>query len=217
MRRRHFGNVRKLPSGRYQASYFHDGRRFVAEDTFRAKADAQAYLSRIETDLHRGAWLDPTAGRMTVASLADLWLASNARKRASTRKRDETILRLHVLPLLGTRQITNVTPPDIQALVNGWTEAHAPSTVHRHYTCLAAVLSYAVDSDRLARTPCRRIRLPQVPEKARPELSAEELDRLASALGADQGPMLWLGAVGASASPNARASRSTASTSSRGR
>lgn len=57
------------------------------------------------------------------------------------------------------------------------------------------MFSYAIDSDRLAHTPCRRIRLPQVPEKARPELSAEELERLATELGADHGPMLWLGAV----------------------
>lgn len=43
-RRRHFGNVRKLPSGRWQASYWHQGLRHVAADTFPAKSDALAFL-----------------------------------------------------------------------------------------------------------------------------------------------------------------------------
>ena len=37
-KRRHFGNVRKLPSGRYQAAYWHEGRRHTAPMTFAAKA-----------------------------------------------------------------------------------------------------------------------------------------------------------------------------------
>ena len=44
-RRRHFGTVRKLPSGRWQARYYdHAGRRHTAPRTFPAKADAFAYL-----------------------------------------------------------------------------------------------------------------------------------------------------------------------------
>jgi hypothetical protein len=42
--RRHFGSVRKLPSGRYQASYWHEGERHAASHTFTAKAAAQAWL-----------------------------------------------------------------------------------------------------------------------------------------------------------------------------
>ena len=49
--RRQFGSVRKLPSGRWQASYWHVGRRHVAPITFAFKADANAYLSSIETEV----------------------------------------------------------------------------------------------------------------------------------------------------------------------
>ncbi len=44
-RRRHFGSVRKLPSGRYQARYWHAGERYTSPETFAAKADASAWLS----------------------------------------------------------------------------------------------------------------------------------------------------------------------------
>jgi integrase len=193
--RRHFGNVRKLPSDRYQASYWHEGARHVAPDTFPTKADALAWLSSAETDIHRGGWVDPAAGKLTVEQLSKLWLASNARKRSSTLARDEAIVRLHVLPQIGARRLSSVTPADIQCVVNAWALEQAPSTVGRQYTALAAMFAYAVDSDRIVRTPCRRIRLPQVRQVERPELSADDLERLAEALGADQSVMMWTGAA----------------------
>lgn len=57
--RRHFGSIRKLPSGRYQASYWHQDQFHLATHTFPTKGDAQAWLSAIETDINRGTWLDP--------------------------------------------------------------------------------------------------------------------------------------------------------------
>jgi len=193
--RRHFGSVRKLASGRYQASYWHDGSRQLGPDTFAAKADAQAYLSTIETDLRRGVWIDPDAGRMTVAELARLWLKANARKRSSSIARDESILRSHVLPLLGSRALASVTRHDVQALVDGWADKHAPSTVGRQYSALRAMFAFAEDTDRLQRTPCRAIRLPHVQLVDRPELSAYDLERLGDALDDDQAAMMWVGAV----------------------
>ncbi len=40
MSKRHFGSVRRLPSGRYQTSYWHEGVRHLAEQTFPTKGDA---------------------------------------------------------------------------------------------------------------------------------------------------------------------------------
>ncbi len=152
--RRHFGSTRKLPSGRWQAGYWHNGTRHVAPRTFPAKADAQAWLSAVETDVNRGAWVDPSGGRLTVAQLASRWLASNPTKRASSRVRDDVVLRLHVLPSLGDITLASVTPAEIQALVNAWAVEHAPSTVGRQYSALRAMFTYAAASDLISRTPC---------------------------------------------------------------
>ena len=54
MKRRVFGSVRRLPSGRWQASYWHVGRRHIAEVTLLTKADANAYLAHVETQIRRG-------------------------------------------------------------------------------------------------------------------------------------------------------------------
>jgi hypothetical protein len=93
--RRHFGSVRKLPSGRYQASYWHLAERLVAPQTFITKSDAHSWLSNIETSIHKGEWFDPTSGRLTVTELADRWKDRDSSKRASTRDRDDAILRIH--------------------------------------------------------------------------------------------------------------------------
>jgi len=74
MSKRHFGSVRRLPSGRYQASYWHEGVRHLAEQTFPTKGDALAHLASIETDLYRGAWIDPSAGKVTFGEWAQSWL-----------------------------------------------------------------------------------------------------------------------------------------------
>ena len=193
--RRHFGNVRKLPSGRYQASYWHEGLRHIAPETFAAKADALAHLANVETDLRRGAWIDPTAGKVTVEKLAYEWLTANPRKRTSSRAHDESILRSHLLPVLGTRSLAGITRHDVQALVDDWADHQAPSTVARQYAVVRALLTYAVDTSRLARSPCHRIRLPRGHLVKRPVLGPDELERLAEALGEDQAAFMWTGAV----------------------
>lgn len=193
--RRPFSSTRHLPSGRWQASYWWHGERHVAPQTWSSKGDASAWLAGQEDAIRRGAWADPTAGKVTVEDLAQRWLTHDARKRTSTRKRDEAIIRLHVLPALGTKRLSNVTPADIQHLVDTWTTS-SPSTVSRQYSTMRAMFSYAVDSDWLARSPCRGVRLPRVELVDRPEVDGEMLSSVARALGAAWEPFVWLGALG---------------------
>ena len=65
-----FGNARKLPSGRWQASYWHEGNRYAGPHTFRAKADADAWLATVRTEVGRGQWIDPQVGKVTLAEYA---------------------------------------------------------------------------------------------------------------------------------------------------
>ena len=194
-RRNHFGSVRKLPSGRYQARYSHAGAAHLGPTTFTAKADALAWLASVDTDIHRGAWVGPAGGQLTVAELADRWLDHGPSKRASTLVRDEAILRLHVLPQLGGTHIREVAPPDVQKLVNGWAKRQAPRTTRRQYDVVRALFAYAVASDWLPRSPCRAIDLPRVNELRRPPVSPDDVAKIAGAIEPRYSPMVWLGAV----------------------
>ena len=65
--RRRFGWVRKLPSGRYQASYLGpDGSRINGPETYEGRGDADQWLSTVESDMLRGEWTDPRLGRVQV-------------------------------------------------------------------------------------------------------------------------------------------------------
>jgi len=76
MSKRTFGSVRKLPSGRYQAAYFHEGIRYTGPTTFDTKADADAFLAETQTEIRKQAWIDPSAGEMTFREFSEDWLGA---------------------------------------------------------------------------------------------------------------------------------------------
>jgi integrase len=193
--RRHFGNVRKLPSGRYQANYFHEGKRYTAPDTFEAKADANAYLSTAETDIRRGGWLDPDRALIHFSTVAAQWLAAGTTKRQTSVDRDQSIITNHLKPLFGERSIGSIKPANVQSAVDQWTATYTPSTVQRHFACLRAICAYAEASEMILRSPCRGIRLPKIRLVDRPVLTPKDLERLGDKLGTEQGVFMWCAAV----------------------
>jgi hypothetical protein len=76
MARRSFGGLRRLPSGRWQASYTDSltGKRVVGRSTFATKADASVWLATVQADQSRGDFLDPRMSRRRFSEWADDWL-----------------------------------------------------------------------------------------------------------------------------------------------
>src|SRR5207302_8371045 len=96
-RRRRFGRVRQLPSGRWQARYpGPDGRDRPAPQTFEAKSDADRWLSAVETDIGRGQWIDPSASETTVEQWSQLWLANRPDLKVRTRELYDWLLGKYV-------------------------------------------------------------------------------------------------------------------------
>jgi len=61
---RRFGNIRRLPSGRYQVSYLGlDGQRRYGPETFERKSDAERFLALIEVQIYHGEWPTRSLGR----------------------------------------------------------------------------------------------------------------------------------------------------------
>ncbi|GAC1314194.1 MAG: hypothetical protein NVSMB12_07010 [Acidimicrobiales bacterium] len=56
-------------------------------------------------------------------------------------------------------------------------------------------MNAAVDADLIARSPTRKIKLPEVEMLSRPVLDAADIARLAGAVGLDHAPMVYVGAV----------------------
>ncbi len=153
MAKRHFGTIRLRSSGRWQALYTHEGKIHSA-GTFRTKADALVRLSTIEADLHRGAWIDPKAGRTTLEAYAERWLGQRHDLAFRTRELYGYLLDQHILPTLGRRALVNLAPSTIRSWHASLTQVH-PSTAAKAYRLLSAILRTAVVDELLVSSPCR--------------------------------------------------------------
>jgi len=162
---------------------------------FRTKKEATAWEATQVAAVARGTYLDPAAANRTVKTVADEWLASNPAKQATSISRDVSVLRKHIVPVLGHRRIGSITKPEVQKLVNEWTTQMQPRTVVRTYGTLRAVFNYAVASDWIGRSPCRDINLPKRRATKRRVPTPDELVTLADAMRSDYAPMVWVGVV----------------------
>src|SRR5262245_21834469 len=98
-RQRTFGSVRKLPSGRYQVRYLDPtGARQSAPNTFATKADANAYLAKLQADINRGEWTDPKLSRTTFAQWVERWRPTITHLRPTTIALYDYLLRRFLLP-----------------------------------------------------------------------------------------------------------------------
>ena len=154
-KRRGFGQIRRLPSGRWQASHMAPGgRRVNAPDTFTTRKDAEAWLAEAQTDLSRGQWHRPEPPRKvdTFAAYAASWLAT---RKLTPRTADEyrKLLDGHLLPAFGSLALDEITPPKVRAWHAGL--ATGPTRKAHAYGLLHAILATAVADDALTANPAR--------------------------------------------------------------
>lgn len=163
MGRRSFGNVRRLPSGRWQASYVDEvtGRRIAAPTTFPTKADANIWLSTVEADQARGELLDPRLSQRPFDEWASEWL-SGLHVKPKTRIGYESTLRTHVLPAFGRRRIATISYRDCKRFIDDLLAAGlAPGTVSQARKVLRLVLREALRADAIRRNPADGLRVPR--------------------------------------------------------
>ena len=153
--KRHFGSVRKLPSGRYQVRYrpAPEAPLRSAPQTFKTKADANAWLTRTEGDLLKGEWIDPRAGRITLRDYSTVWLERRPDLRPSTAAKYRDLLDRHILPSLGDSLMSSLQPSAVRAW---WAALHAdkPATAAGAYRLLSTICRTAVADQVIVRTPC---------------------------------------------------------------
>lgn len=159
--RRGFGQVRRLPSKRWQAKYTGpDTRIHNAPSTFESKLDAEAWLTDERRVIATGSWMPPAeraaaalaALPPTLAEYADGWLTSRQLK-PRTRALYRKLLDVHVLPKLGELRLTAITPTTVRT----WHTLLGPGapTQRAHaYALLKTVLGSAVSEQLISVNPC---------------------------------------------------------------
>ncbi|MGW3585619.1 tyrosine-type recombinase/integrase [Streptomyces rubiginosohelvolus] len=196
-KRRTFGAVRKLPSGRYQARYpGPDGVMRPAPDTFTTSRDADDWLAEKRTEIRRGDWQDPDAGAVDFREYALLWVKER-RLSQTTEELYHRLLRLHILPAFEGLDLDQITAPRVRSWRSERLDATgAETTVAKSYRLLKAILETAVEDELIRRNPCRIRGAGKETAAERPVATVDQVDALADMLGPRWRLMVFLGAYG---------------------
>lgn len=152
--RRRFGRVRQLPSGRWQARYpGPDGQLRTAPTTFARRSDAERFLSEVETDIVRGEWFDPLAGRMALGQYALRWIEERDLS-VRTAELYRGLLKNHITPSIGHLTLADLAPPGIRRWRRMLRDCDvSEGVIAKAYRLLHAVLTTAVKTAASAPTP----------------------------------------------------------------
>lgn len=166
----------------YRARYRDPGGR-DRNKSFARKRDAQVFLDSISMDMINGSFCDPALGRRTVGDWHVEWAKTRVDLRESTRERDDSYIRNHVLPRWATTPLARVDHIDVCAWVADLSASgKAPATVHKINQLLSKMLASAVRSGLIAANPCDGVPLPRIERKEQRFLEPAEVDALATAI-----------------------------------
>lgn len=183
-RKRRFGAVRQLPSGRWQIRYPDPVTKQLrkGDRTYPTKRDAEVKLSEIEADIVRGRWVDPDAGKVSFGDFIDQWFRERDYA-STTRGRNGGVIRLHIRPHLGKLAVGEIDTPCVRRWRAELLEAGVgEATVVKAYQILRAALNTAVDDGLIQRNPCRIKGAGITKSAERPVLTVEEVFAVAGAI-----------------------------------
>lgn len=172
--------VTKLANGRYRLRFRVDGK--ARSKTFDDLDTCLAEQARIAADKYAGTVLDPKRGRVTVADYASEWLASK-RVRSTTKERMESIVRTHIVPKFGDRQLVRLRHEDVVGWVKELEDAgKRPGTVSKTFKVMNAMMKSAVVARRIPFNPCEGVEL--LPDDLREQrfLDKDQVKELAAAM-----------------------------------
>lgn len=164
--------------------------------SFRRRVDAERFMNSVETSKAEGRWVDPHLGRQRFGEYGERVLASRINLRPSSRTRDETYLRRHVLPTFGNVLLNAIRRSDVQDWVHSLSrdKGLAPRTVKECYRILAGILREASLERLIPESPCQRVNLPRVENQERRFLSGPQVEVLAAATDHRYSAIVYVGA-----------------------
>lgn len=174
--------IRKLPSGKFQATVRHpSGSKVTKTDPL--KRVVQAWAAETETALRTGITPAVRGRTVTLGAWHEQWLRTRMVE-ASTGRKDDGRWRNHVGPHWSGWPLDSIQRRDVQEWVKKLTDAGiGAAAIHGSYQLLAVLLAEAVDHGMLGASPCRRISLPRSGKPDPRWLTRHEYDRLQLALG----------------------------------
>lgn len=119
---------------------------------------------------------------MTVKEWTEQYMDAHFNWEASTRANAERMARCHVYPILGSYNVSEVTPVLLYEWVKKLNKKLAPVTVRDSVRFVRSVLEWAVDNNIIPKNPAKRLVLPKVDQHETRVLTEEEIKDLCEKL-----------------------------------
>ena len=184
-KKRRFGRVRQLASGRWQARYTGpDGIDRPAPETFATKTDAEVWLTLKEAEIRNGDWINPDDGKISLAEYARVWIDERTGLRPKTVELYRYLLRKHLAQVLGPVPIADIQPGHVRRWRKTLLDDGVSTiTMAKAYRLLKAILNTALDDGVIRRNPCRIKGAGREKSPERPTLAIAQAYALAEAIG----------------------------------
>lgn len=145
--------------------------------------DARRFQRTVEADMVRGNWTDPTMGKVTFGDWWVKWWPTTVNLRATTRARDESYAKNHLLPYFGTTPLAAIDHTGLAAWVAEMNSSDlAPATVVKAGQIMGKVLTAAVHAKMISNNPMTNVKLPRVERREMMFLTPGQVLDLADAI-----------------------------------
>lgn len=164
---------------RWIAMWREDPSRPERKKSFRTRDEAQAWLDRIQRDRHEVL----VTGRrpvepMLVADWVKVWRERQVHQREGSLSKLDSVLANHIVPVLGSRWLGEVTRAEVQDAVTAWKKVLRPRTVKEVYAFVSQLFRDAVDDGLIVASPCKRINLPEIPHDPLQVMTTSQVEEL---------------------------------------
>ena len=189
------GTIYKRPDGRWIAQYTsmpdpETGKllRHTIYGRTQTQQEVAERLRAATSSIDNGTFQEPN--KLTVAEYAEEYMQSHVSTLAPfTQRTYEKNLRIHILPALGKKKLTDLTHREVQRFaaslgVNG--KGLAPKTVHNVFGTLHALLAAAQRDEIIIRNVADKCTLPRVTQSRAKAITSSELSRFLKAVEDDE-------------------------------
>lgn len=170
--------------GRWVADFTVGGKRIRRVSPLQTKQGAQAYEAELRVALSASSACSGPSPRL--ADFAIRWLTERVlvHNKPSDRVRKESIVRVHLLPALGSKRLDAITTHDLEGYTADKKKSGlAPSTINGHLTVLSTLMRCAVEWGLLDAVP--KMHKLKVPPPEFDWLRPAEADRLLAVAAAE--------------------------------
>lgn len=181
--------ITQRPSGRWQAKVRRKGQRAVSR-TFKAKASAEAWARRLESEQERGVWRDSSeAESVTLSECLDRYVREHVQRKRDPAREQSHVDALRALPFAG-HTMARIRSADVAVARDAWAAVHAPGTIVRRLAVLSRVFNVARREwgmESLA-NPVEVITKPKVDNARERRVAETEIDAICAATGSAELP-----------------------------